>query len=212
MSLWKNVRPSFISGWIAASTLFTLLLIFVSITPFDGWYARTLAGDWTDSDGDILILLTADVNPDGLIGAASYWRSVYAVRAWRGGHFKKIVVSGGIMGTPMSLASALAEFLVGNGVPREALILEERSTSTHENAVFTAELIGNMPGKKVLMTSDQHMFRAHRAFQRAGLEIVPRPIPDVAKRANTILERGPLFVGLLLETLKICYYAAKGWI
>ncbi|MGA7415049.1 MAG: YdcF family protein, partial [Bryobacteraceae bacterium] len=183
-----------------------------SVTPFDGWYARTLAGNWTDSDGDILILLTAEVNPDGIIGPASYWRSVYAVRAWRSGHFKKIVVSGGAMGTPMSLASALAEFLVGNGVPRDAIILEERSTSTHENAVFTAELIGNMPGKKVLMTSDQHMFRASRAFHRAGLEIVPRPIPDVMKRANGILARGPLFVGLLVETAKICYYTAKGWI
>jgi len=208
----KNVRQLFIRGWVAASTLFTLLLIFVSITPFDGWYARMLAGNWTDSDGDILVLLTGDVNPDGIIGPGSYWRSVYAVRAWRSGHFKKIVVSGGIMNTPMSLSWALAEFLVGNGVPREVIVLEQRSTSTHENAVFTSELIGNMPGKKVLMTSDQHMFRADRAFRHAGLEIVPRPIPDVAKRANSILERGPLFVGLLLETLKICYYAVKGWI
>ena len=212
MLIWQSARQRFIRGWVTATTLFTLLLIFASATPFDGWYARTLAGNWTDSDGDILILLTAEVNPDGIIGPASYWRSVYAVRAWRSGHFKKIVVSGGFMGTPRSLASALAEFLVGNGVPSGAIILEQRSTSTHENAVFTTELIGNMPGRKILMTSDQHMFRAHHAFQRAGLEIVPRPIPDVAKRANTILDRGPLFVGLLLETLKICYYAARGWI
>ena len=212
MLIWENVRQCFIRGWVTSTTLFALLLIFASITPFDGWYARTLAGNWTDSDGDILILLTAEVNPDGIIGPASYWRSVYAVRAWRSGHFKKIVVSGGFMVTSMSLASALAEFLVGNGVPREAIILEERSTSTHENALFTAELIGNMPGRKVLMTSDQHMFRASRAFHHAGLEIVPRPIPDVMKRANATLARGPLFVGLLVETAKICYYAAKGWI
>ncbi len=171
-----------------------------------------LAGNWTDSDGDILILLSAEVNPDGIIGPTSYWRSVYAVRAWRSGHFKKIVVSGGVMGTPMSLASALGEFLVGNGVPREAIILEERSTSTHENAVFTAELIGNMPGRKVLMTSDQHMFRASRAFRQAGLEIVPRPIPDVMKRSSGILARSSLFVGLVLETVKICYYEAERWI
>lgn len=208
----RNIRTTLIRGAIAASALFTLLFIFASITPFDGWYARLLAGDWTDSDGDILILLTADVNPDGIIGPASYWRAVYAVRAWRTGHFKKIVVSGGFMETRMSLASAVAEFLVGNGVPREAMILEERSTSTHENAGYTAQLISGMPGTKVLMTSDQHMFRASREFRRVGMEIVPRPIPDVAKRANQILNRGPLFVGLLLETVKIGYYAAKGWI
>jgi uncharacterized SAM-binding protein YcdF (DUF218 family) len=207
-----NIRLTLIRGAVAASTLFTLLFMFASVTPFDGWYARVLAGDWTDSDGDILILLTADVNRDGIIGPASYWRSVYAVRAWRTGHFKKIVVSGGFMETPMSLASAVAEFLVGNGVPREAIILEERSTSTHENAGYTAALLGSMPGTRVLMTSDQHMFRASREFRRVGMEIVPRPIPDVAKRASQILNRGPLFVGLLVETVKIGYYTAKGWI
>jgi len=212
MRTWRNFRRSSLRFGLAASALFTLLFIFVSVTPFDGWYARTLAGDWTDSDGDLLILLTADVNPDSVIGPSSYWRSVYAVRAWRSGHFKKIIVSGGFVGAHMSLAAVIADFLVENGVPREAIILEERSTRTHENAVFTAELIGTMPGKKVLMTSDQHMLRAARAFQRAGLDIVPRPIPDVTKRANAILERGPLFVGLVLETAKICYYAAKGWI
>src|SRR5271157_2886286 len=103
MLIWKNLRHGFIRGWMTATTLFTLLLVFATVTPFDGWYARTLAGNWTDSDGDILILLTAEVNPDGIVGPASYWRSVYAVRAWRSGHFKKIVVSGGFMGTSMSL-------------------------------------------------------------------------------------------------------------
>jgi uncharacterized SAM-binding protein YcdF (DUF218 family) len=212
MLIWERVRSSFVRGWISATSLLTLLLIFIFFTPFDSWYATKLAGDWTESDGDILVLLSAEVNPDGLIGPASYWRSVYAVRAWRSGHFKKIVVSGGYMGTSMSLAAALANFLVGSGVPRDAIILEERSTSTHENAVFTTELIGHMAGKKVLMTSDQHMFRASRAFHHEGLDIVPRLIPDVMKRSSSILERGTLFAGLMLETVKICYYAAKGWI
>ena len=62
------------------------------------------------------------------------------------------------------------------------------------------------------MTSDQHMFRASRAFHHEGLDIVPRLIPDVMKRSSSILERGTLFAGLMLETVKICYYAAKGWI
>src|SRR5271163_828038 len=141
MRTWRNFRRSSLRFGLAASALFTLLFIFVSVTPFDGWYARTLAGDWTDSDGDLLILLTADVNPDSVIGPSSYWRSVYAVRAWRSGHFKKIIVSGGFVGAHMSLAAVIADFLVENGVPREAIILEERSTRTHENAVFTAELI-----------------------------------------------------------------------
>lgn len=186
MQIWKKISPGLVRGWVAATTLFALLLIFVSVTPFDGWYARQLAGNWTDSDGDVLIVLTGDMNEDGILGPSCYWRSVYEIRAWRSGHFKTIVVSGGFMGTRTSLASALAGFLVGNGVPKEALILEERSTSTRENAIFTAELIAGLPGRKVLMTSDQHMFRAYHTFQHSGLEVVP-PIPDIAKRANLVL-------------------------
>ena len=121
MLIWERVRSSFVRGWISATSLLTLLLIFIFFTPFDSWYATKLAGDWTESDGDILVLLSAEVNPDGLIGPASYWRSVYAVRAWRSGHFKKIVVSGGYMGTSMSLAAALANFLVGSGAPKMPL-------------------------------------------------------------------------------------------
>jgi uncharacterized SAM-binding protein YcdF (DUF218 family) len=186
----------------------------VTLSPFvvDSWVTQFSKVGWTESDGDILIALTADVNPDGLLGYTSYWRAVYAVRAWREGHFKKIVVSGGYMGTKMSLASAFAAFLVGSGVPRDAIFLEERSTSTHENAMFTAELLRNDPGKKVLLTSDMHILRATKAFQHEGLAVTPRTFPDVGKAASNPLNRFNLTIALAIETLKIVDYYVRGWI
>jgi uncharacterized SAM-binding protein YcdF (DUF218 family) len=62
------------------------------------------------------------------------------------------------------------------------------------------------------MTSEYHMFRASRVFQKAGVNVAPRPIPDALKRAGVTLKRWPVLVDELSETVKIGYYAARGWI
>ncbi len=197
--------------WIALA--FTSYSAIVAFTPIAPWYARILAGNWTDSDGDVLIVLGADGESDGLVGASSYWRCIYAVRAWRQGHFQRIVVSGGpIEGSSYTIASTMRDFLVSSGVPKEDIFLEDRSHSTRENALFTSRLIAGWPGKKVLLTSDRHMFRALRVFRKIGLDVTPRPVPDTLKGSRTPLARWNQAWGLELETAKIVYYAARGWI
>jgi uncharacterized SAM-binding protein YcdF (DUF218 family) len=84
--------------------------------------------------------------------------------------------------------------------------------STHENALRVAELLARVPGRKILLTSDYHMFRAYRAFKKSGLDVLPRPFPDVRKRADGWTGRWPAFLDLILETTKIGYYRVRGWI
>jgi uncharacterized SAM-binding protein YcdF (DUF218 family) len=112
----------------------------------------------------------------------------------------------------MSVAEAMRDFLECHGVPREAIRLETRSNSTRENALYTKELLAGVPGRKVLLTSEYHMFRAHGAFRRVGLEVLPRPYPDVRKRAASWIGRWPAFLDLVVETVKIGYYRPRGWI
>ena len=190
-----------------------ILLLVVQFSPVIPWYTHALAGSFDDPDGDILIVLSADEMPDGLIGPSSYLRAIYAVRVWREGHFKAIVVSGGHMsGSHMSLAASIGEFLAGYGIPKDRIFLEERSVSTRENALFTHELIASWPGRKVLLTSDYHMFRARRAFEAAGLSVAPRPFPDILKWWNGPVNRIPEAWTLLIETVKIAGYWQRGWI
>ena len=68
------------------------------------------------------------------------------------------------------------------------------------------------PGRKVLLTSDYHMFRAYRTFRKAGFEIAPRPFPDMLKLSSCWLCRWQAFVTLSDESAKIAYYYARGWI
>lgn len=198
--------------WRAFSVAFVFLFLIVHCTPLIPWYTKKLAGRQWDSQGDILIVLTADMLPDNLIGGATYWRAIYGVRTYRAGHFRSVVVCGGPAGGTRTLAAVTADFMVANGVPREVIHLEERSTSTRENALFAARMISSWPGKKVLLTSDTHMFRALRVFRAAGLDVVPCYFPHALKLYNSPLNRWPLFCGLVTETTKIAYYYARGWI
>ncbi len=191
--------------------LVSLVVVAVTFTPLDAWWANELAGGWNDPPGDVLIVLGgAQDSTDGIIAWDSYVRSVYAVREYRKQKFPLIVLSGG--GAPISVASAMSSFLQAQGIPATVLRLEEQSRSTRENAQFTAQLLSSVPGRKVLLTSDYHVYRALRAFHKVGVEASPRPIPDVVKRAGAVRGRWPAFLDLIEEDLKIGYYWVRGWI
>ncbi|HTB14998.1 MAG TPA: YdcF family protein [Bryobacteraceae bacterium] len=190
-----------------ALMLLGLIVVIVTITPVDRWYAQILAGPWADPDGDILIVLGAESPADGYLGVETYWRSVYAVWAWRKGHFRTIVVCGGF-GT----AEAMRDYLIFEHVPEAEILLENRSRSTHENGLFAAALLKNNPGHKVLLTSDYHMYRSIREFRKAGVQVEPRPIPFALKQSNDWTLRCQVFVELVTETSKIIAYRMRGWI
>jgi uncharacterized SAM-binding protein YcdF (DUF218 family) len=90
--------------------------------------------------------------------------------------------------------------------------VETRSRSTRENALFAKPILDGIPGRKILLTSDYHMYRARRVFQKIGLEVAPRPFPEVEERVENLLGRWDAFLELTTETGKISYYYLCGWI
>ncbi len=188
-----------------------LLLIIVCATPLASWWATRLAGPWDDPKGDVLIVLGGSLLDPGLMGANSYWRSIYALQAWRSGGFHNIFITGG--SDPQTpIANLMSAFLISQGVPAGAIHTEIRSNSTRDNAIYSKPLLDQIPGTKVLLTSDYHMYRAHRAFEKAGIHVLPRPFPDARKRGSTWIGRWPAFNDVTMETLKIIYYRWKSWI
>lgn len=199
----------FIVGVLAA---IGLLFVLVTLTPINFWWASHLSGAWNDPVGEVLIVLGGD-SVQGSIGFSSYWRSVYAVRAWKEGGFRTVVVcgGGGSAGQP-SIAEQMRDFMVAEGIPASAVRVETESQSTYENALKSKPLLDQLSGRKVLLTSDYHMFRACRAFRKAGIDVQPRPFPDAIKQSMSRLNRWPVFLGLCMETGKIGYYFVRGWI
>jgi uncharacterized SAM-binding protein YcdF (DUF218 family) len=187
------------------------LFVFVTVTPIDDWWIKWLAGPWNNPKGDVLVVLGSDAIED-VIGWSSYWRSVYAVRAWREGGFREVVVTAGSLNGQVPAAERMRDFMASQGIPASAIRVEGAAQSTRENALKSKVLLDNLSGRKVLLTSDYHMFRAYRVFRKAGIVIEPRPIPDALKQTGWLRNRWPVFLGLCVETGKIGYYFVRGWI
>ena len=192
-----------------------IAFLVTTLTPLVYWWASLFAGSWEDPKGDVLIVLTGSVLDERTIGMNSYWRAVYASHAFLDEHFDEMIVSGGATdGVPA--AALMRDFIVAQGVPLSAVTVESASRDTHESAVLVAGLLHAdaryRNRRLVLLTSDYHMFRAHRAFQRAGVDLAPRPIPDARKRFGDLLQRWPILFELIAETAKSGYYWSRGWI
>jgi uncharacterized SAM-binding protein YcdF (DUF218 family) len=178
----------------------------VIATPVVSWWAHAYAeGSLDQPRGDVLIVLAAAADDAHGISYSSYWRARMAMLAWQTGGFQEIVISGG--GGP-----GIQDFLVAEGVPRSAIVAEWNSRSTHENAIAVKTLIASMPGKKVLLTSDFHMYRALRVFRKQGIQVTPMAVPDVLHEAENWYGRIPGFQTMCTETVKIIYYKMRGWI
>ena len=78
-----------------------------------------------------------------------------------------IIVSGGQGPDELvTEAYAMSEYLIQKGVKREGIILEDQSTSTQENLLFSSKYIQNNKKNIVIVTSDYHMFRAKMLAKR----------------------------------------------
>ncbi len=186
-------------------TVIGLTTVLVISTPIVSWWVRAYSGPIEQPKGDVLILLSAAADDNNGISYSSYWRARYALVAWQTGSFKKLVITGG--GGP-----GILNFLVANGIPREDIVTEWQSVSTRENGIAVARLTMGMPGKKVLLTSDYHMFRAIRVFRKLGIDLAPMAVTDLLQINTHWYGRFPAFETMLVESVKIVYYKLRGWI
>jgi uncharacterized SAM-binding protein YcdF (DUF218 family) len=192
---------------IGVCVLFTLLFCSVTFLPILEPWIGALSAPWSNQPMGTLIVLAGDANADHVLGLTSYWRAVYAVFEWRRGGYDQIIFSGG-----EGYAESMRDFAVAQGVPAAVIRLERRSLSTHENALFVAEMLRGSGARKILLTSDYHSRRAWMAFRKAGLDVTARPFPDARKRAGSPKDRWGVMIELCRETVKYIYYQWHGWI
>ena len=108
-------------------------------------------------------------------GADRVW---YAARLFHAGKASLLVLSGG--NDPeyqaFSEARAMSAFLADLGVPAQAMVLEEQSRNTRQNAANSAALLKARGIDRILLvTSALHMPRAVALFTAQGLQVVPAP-------------------------------------
>lgn len=116
--------------------------------------------------------------PKAVLDDSTLYRCLHAVDLYQKPQGPcPVVVTGGIVDPDRegpTLGDAMAQFLCRLGVAEADIVVEARSRSTHENALFTAELLREKGITKiVLVTEASHLPRAVRCFRRQGLAVVP---------------------------------------
>ena len=81
-----------------------------------------------------------------------------------------------------SEASVMAGLLVGWGVPRDHLHLEETATDTLSSAVACARLLASRPGPVRIVSSGYHVRRCQMLMRMAGVAATVCPPPPIERR------------------------------
>jgi uncharacterized SAM-binding protein YcdF (DUF218 family) len=131
-----------------------------------------------------------------------------------------VVASGGRSqtGRRVSEAEVMADALSTLKVPRDRILIEDRSLTTQEQAVFVTELLRTRGiGRFVVVTSPAHMSRTVRVFRAQHADVVP----SVAGLDSDYHQRRRFFVpnadslqvsdAALYGYAGLAYYWARGW-
>ncbi|WP_448518989.1 YdcF family protein [Rhodoflexus sp.] len=107
-------------------------------------------------------------------------RLLYAIRLYKEGKVKKIIISGAYIDKLAAVhaegANNVTTLCRMAGIPDEDILTEEVSLNTHENALYTAQLLrenGISLKKCIVVTSAFHMRRALLCFQKQGIHAQP---------------------------------------
>jgi uncharacterized SAM-binding protein YcdF (DUF218 family) len=117
-------------------------------------------------------------------------------------------------------AELIRDLLLDWGVPAYAILLEDKSRNTRENALFSRELIERYDcGQPLLVTSVAHMPRAVATFASLGISVFPvsTDVRAYYKESQTLLDFLPnadalaMTTNVMREWIGLKVYTWRGW-
>jgi len=111
-------------------------------------------------NADYVIILGAGLYRGG--PTYTLWRRIHSAIVYsQENPDAKIIVSGGTgEGQRISEAAVMSRVLKDYGIDEDRIIIEDNSTNTYENIVYSAEYINDLDAKVVIASSEFHLFRA----------------------------------------------------
>ncbi len=122
-------------------------------------------------DYGAIIVLGAQVKPDGTPSLQLQWRLDAALTAWQ--NSPCYIVTCGARGSnePEAEAYVMRDYLVAQGVPAESILTEPDSFNTRQNLAHASDILAEHGVEQVLVvTSDYHLPRALAIARDAGLD------------------------------------------
>lgn len=147
-------------------------------------------------------------------------RTDTAAQLYAAGRAPLVIVSGAALDGGQSEATMMASALERDGVPAQAIMKENQSDTTRENAVYTARLLRDQGIERfLLVTSALHMPRSMASFQKQGLNPIAAAsppqivVPDDPDFAFWLPNMRALNASrsIIKEYLGLLVYWARGW-
>lgn len=103
----------------------------------------------------VAIVLGNWLNNDGTISKLLEKRLLMAKELYFNKEVDKLIVSGGLANKKagISEADAMAKILIKDGVKEEDIIIENKSKTTNENALFSIPLAKELGAKRIIVVS-----------------------------------------------------------
>lgn len=157
---------------------------------------------------DVIIILGSGTQPDGSPSVGQTRRVQHGVALYKKGLASLILCTGGYTKQhPRSEAQTCVDLAEQSGVPPNAILMEEQSLSTEENAIYSRKVMQANGLKTALLVSDSfHLLRAEMLYRIYGIDVVGSSPAQVTS--------GPLFVGTAVagsyrEVLAFAWYGIK---
>ncbi len=149
-------------------------------------------------------------------------RFMQTLRLYNQGIISKIVISGGsgqLFGKEPAEADFLRKEFIANKVADTNIIVENKSRSTFENAVFSKHILDSLhlQSPYVLISSASHLRRATKVFIKNGMAVAPYPAAfEVIDRSYSIQDFWPNlnimsgWTSLIKEMIGVIVYSVTG--
>ena len=158
-----------------------LLFLAAGFTPLPNAVNR-----WTHVPAQVepaaaIVVLGAGMSTAGVLNEASLRRAIYGIKLYHQGLAPLLAFSGPASELGPGESQVRAELAGLFGVPPAALVTEAAARTTREEAAqFAASLQPRGVRQILLVTSDEHMLRSRRLFERVGFTVLPAPVDDLS--------------------------------
>lgn len=150
---------------------------------------------------DYLIILGAKVKPGGIPSLSLRNRLDEAASYLKQHQHVSAIVSGGQgADEDQTEASVMHDYLIAQGIAADRILLEDQSTSTYENLLFSKELLPADTTHITIVSNDFHLKRATLLANKLNLQadVIAAPTPKVVEAKSRLRERAALLKTYIL--------------
>ena len=178
------------------------MILFLFVYILDGFAIERRKWEILSQMGKTAIILGAAVWKNGA-SPALMRRVLKCAELYNEGAITRIIVTGGLGKYPPTEASIMHRVLIANGVPDDAITIEDKATSTFENFALSKLLTDT---KEIIIVTDwYHVPRSWLVARHHGFH------PQFACPSGRGAKTGTQIRAAAREAIAIPYYLIKYW-